>query len=1041
MGLRAKTALTITCFFIAVIGGTHLLFTTILLGEFDLLERERTEKNMIRVFESLDAVVDDLSSRVFDWAHWDETYDYVQGANPSFVDTNINFEAVAPFELVHIAIMNSKRHLIYGGEVASAEEQILPLSSGMFEALTKNPAVSRYLDSPGEKPLAGILVVASQPVFISVSPITDNQQKKDSNGFLLFTRALSPTLQAQISKRTRLPLHFTSIPRAPTFTAASTGLPTYSSVLETSSTTITAIGTVRDLNSQAVITITMATARAIYEQGRAARNYTVILMALFLVFANGVLLLFLDLTVIGRLERFAKKIRAITNTQDFSLRIDEAGRDEIGHLSALFNTMLHRIEETTGQLTAATHVAQQANRAKSAFVAHVSHELRTPIHSLTGLLRILLKKEKTPAKRAFIQMARESASTLIATINDILDLSKIESGAIELQSIPFSLRQVIRASARTVAPRIDEKPLVQFRIDVMPGVPDSVNGDPLRLQQILTNLLGNAAKFTNEGTVTLQVFSTTSSSDNTRTIVFRITDTGIGMTPGQTARIFKPFVQADETIQNRFQGTGLGLSIVKQLSEQLGGSVDVVSTLNVGTVFTVTLPMQVLHASHGTYPAACRRRGVVIDASGESRKWWSERFSSFGCDITVVDPQDLGTLNHVLANTTSSDFVLLAYRCAQNPKTVASVSALLDSCSSPLYVCVPSSDIALHQELHLQKRITVIDNPTSPEDILLMTEGSYKQERNPHRGEILSLSSPSVGYRVLVADDAPTSRLILAEMLQEAGYAVEVVENGEQVVKRIQQDLEGTSDAHISVVLTDIEMPVMSGFEAAQKIRAMEASRSTAASLPILAITAHALVEEQNQIMTSGINGIITKPIIPEQLERALHHVIPVVPSPSTPPTAPSTDSSFSQLQALTHSLWDDVISQHAGGDGGSSLPSATGVDVADIYHRSGDSMRRTKLILSAFLDSYGGLVAKLKSSAHDLSPQDLIIPTHSIKGLLLDIGATEAARLAATMENALKSGDVETALDLRDNLTHYTDAVAHLVERLVTNFPLTESR
>jgi len=191
--------------------------------------------------------------------------------------------------------------------------------------------------------------------------------------------------------------------------------------------------------------------------------------------------------------------------------------------------------------------------------------------------------------------------------------------------------------------------------------------------------------------------------------------------------------------------------------------------------------------------------------------------------------------------------------------------------------------------------------------------------------------------------------------------------------------------------------------------------------------------------MTSGINGVVTKPIVPEQLERALQDIIPLAHIASTSPASPLGDPPFSQLQALTHTLWHAVISQHSSKEGAPHLASTSGVDVADIYHRSGDSMRRTKLILSAFLDSYQGLISKLKSSAHDLSPQELIIPTHSIKGLLLDIGATEAARLAATMENALKSGDVETALDVRDNLTIYTDAVAHLVERLVSDFPISD--
>ena len=451
MGLRLKTALIISCFFLAVIGATYLLFSHVLMKEFDVIERERTEKNMSRVFEQLEVFRDDLTARVIDWAMWDETYSFLEGKNPEYLESNMNYEALSPYELVHIAILDSQQRLVSGFQISAEKKEVLPLSKQAHSAIISLPVIAHFLNKPTSTPLHGIIVVDSTPLFVAVSAITDNQRRNPSNGFLIFTRAFSSTLQAQVAKRTKLPLQF--LPMTPLLSTSSSTHTT----LFTTETEISAEHMIRDIGDTPILLVRFTTPREIYHQGLNSRDVIVKLMALFLVVANATLLLFLNKAVIGRLEHFATRIKAITKTQDFSTRIPAEGRDEISTLTETFNSLLETTERTNLQLTEARNQAIRADSAKSAFVAHVSHELRTPIHSLAGILRILFKREESLYKRNLIQTARESSATLLATINDILDLSKIESGSLELQNVEFSLRDTMRASLQSVTHKIEEK--------------------------------------------------------------------------------------------------------------------------------------------------------------------------------------------------------------------------------------------------------------------------------------------------------------------------------------------------------------------------------------------------------------------------------------------------------------------------------------------------------------------------------------------------------------------------------------------------------
>jgi CheY-like chemotaxis protein len=344
-----------------------------------------------------------------------------------------------------------------------------------------------------------------------------------------------------------------------------------------------------------------------------------------------------------------------------------------------------------------------------------------------------------------------------------------------------------------------------------------------------------------------------------------------------------------------------------------------------------------------------------------------------------------------------------------------------------------------HERMQSLGRLTVTDAPTSPEEVLRLTRSLPVEPQVLGEKQSLNRRGESAPCRILVADDTPTSRLIIREMLEEAGYEVETVENGQQLVERLSEDLEKHADCPITAVLTDIEMPVMGGLEAAGTIRELERARGAHSRIPIIAITAHALLEEHARYKQGGIDYVVTKPLRPADLDAALTALtssegIEQLPIPSESPQPISIDLA---LRDLTGRLWQEVRATNSRSSADSS---SEGIDIIDVFERSGDSPRRTKLMLNAFLGSYHEPLAKLQNVADGQSTKELTLAAHSLKGMLLDVGAKHAAHLAGTIERSLQTGDAATAERSYEVFTSETASIATLIERVVRHFPTTES-
>jgi signal transduction histidine kinase/CheY-like chemotaxis protein len=465
--------------------------------------------------------------------------------------------------------------------------------------------------------------------------------------------------------------------------------------------------------------------------------------------------------------------------------------------------------------TAAQREAEQANQAKSTFLATVSHEIRTPMNGVLGMVDILDHTPLNGDQRDSLATIRYSASALLRIIDDILDFSKIEAGRLELERIELSTVELVEGVAEALAPQAASKG-VKLAAYVAPDVPERVMGDPLRLQQILFNLLGNALKFTEAGSVRLSLERAGESL-----LCIRVADTGIGLTAEQRERLFQPFVQADNTTTRRFGGTGLGLSIVRRLAEAMGGGVAVESTLGVGSVFSVTVALDAA-------PAAAPVR--LLDG--------------LPLVLSLPDPAEGRAIARYLED--------------------AGARVVVEATGPFIGIRLAGSNNAV--------RVQMIDAPAHGaaglprpwrREALVRAVARAFGRSTPELVVTAPAPEPArLGGRVLVVDDNSVNRRILARQVELAGASTDTAAGGEEALELMRR-------GHYDLVLADLQMPGMDGFELASRIRARE-GEARLQRVPILAITASALEEHELRTREVGMDGLVTKPVGIEQLRATL---------------------------------------------------------------------------------------------------------------------------------------------------------------------------